>query len=403
MSTSHSDLLDLYRRWRHATRQGERFARICEDLEEAMDTPWPLVCMPSYAGGGIVEGLYRIEQDERLLDIDRERLTAEYREKWAVYQAAKEACGAEAAHDESVRWEREASTLAAQIMTTPARTLEEMHAKTAVGLRFADAKASCEDPDGALQSLRCDIGRALRGQRRGRNGADGSPVEQRVADLVRLRDEFERLWEADEDSAETSACGFRVDAAVQAIYGAPIDTMADAAAVLRGVLVHGAEEMNRSDIPTLERLSAFLDAQAARDSAAAHPAVPELMRLSALMGFGPGAEAGPAGQEVAGLLELERLHHEVDQRYQALPDDPPDEVWQPVYQELLDLENRITETPITTMAGALVKLRLALGPVGTGAGENPDRCLHGACATLEAVAVQAGYSPPWTKQQGSGQ
>ncbi|WP_209768973.1 hypothetical protein [Azospirillum rugosum] len=345
-------VLGLYRQWRHAIRQGARFARIGEDLEEAMDTPWPLVCMPSYAGGGIVEGLYRIDQEERLLDIDRERLTAEYREKWAAYQAAKEACGAEAAHAESVRWEREASTLAAQIMTTPARTLEEMHAKTAVGLRFADAKASCEDPDGALQSLRRDIGRALRGQRRGRNGADGSPVEQRVADLVRLRDEFEQLWEADEGSAECAACGFAIDAEVKAIYGAPINTMADAAAVLRGVLIQGADEMNRSDVPVLERLSAFLDAQAARGAV---------------------------------LQDLEARLHELSAAYDALPADAPRRAWRPLWRAMRRVERQIADTPATDLEGLAVKLRLALGPHGTGAGQEPEQLLHGALADLERM------------------
>lgn len=125
--------------------------------------------------------------------------------------------------------------------------------------------------------------------------------------------------------------------------------------------------------------------------------VSELMRLSALMGFGPGAEAGPAGAEVAHLLELERQHHAADQRYDAIPDTEPDEVWQPVYQEVLDLENEIADTPITTMAGALLKLRMVWGTVGTGDGEVDRRCMNSAARTFEDVAIKAGYNPPWQR------
>ncbi|MBP2229642.1 hypothetical protein J2847_002941 [Azospirillum agricola] len=147
-----------------------------------------------------------------------------------------------------------------------------------------------------------------------------------------------------------------------------------------------------SDLSGVDRdvlLSACADADA---MLATHQ---ELLRLSALMGFGPGASAGPSADEVALLLSLERQHHALDQEYEAIPDSEPDAVWQPVYQRLSDLEVRIADTPITTMAGALVKLRLARGPVGTGDGEVPTHCMESACATLEAVAVSAGYVPPW--------
>ncbi|CAO3445810.1 hypothetical protein [Azospirillum argentinense] len=125
--------------------------------------------------------------------------------------------------------------------------------------------------------------------------------------------------------------------------------------------------------------------------------VSELMRLSALMGFGPGAEAGPAGAEVAHLLELERQHHAADQRYDAIPDSEPDEVWQPVYQEVLDLENEIADAPITTIVGALVKLRMVWGQVGTGDGEVDRRCMNSAVRTFEDAAIKAGYNPPWQR------
>ncbi|TWA76427.1 hypothetical protein FBZ83_11978 [Azospirillum brasilense] len=128
--------------------------------------------------------------------------------------------------------------------------------------------------------------------------------------------------------------------------------------------------------------------------------VSELMRLSALMGFGPGAEAGPGGAEVSHLLELERQHTVADERYNAIPDSEPDEVWQPALQVVADLENQITDAPITTMVGALVKLRLARGPVGTGDGLIPQRCLDSASDVLEAVAMQAGYNPPWRRPAG---
>lgn len=153
---------ELYRRWRHAIRQSLRAVAAADDLEDAMDVPFPSSAFPSYAGRGIAFSQGEIDREERLLDIDRDRMTAELQAKRAAWEAAADACGLNAARAEEVRWDRAAEELAGQIMAMPARTLEGMHIKAMIGLHYSSSR---EDPDAALRSIRRDIGMMLRDQR----------------------------------------------------------------------------------------------------------------------------------------------------------------------------------------------------------------------------------------------
>ncbi|WP_448206473.1 hypothetical protein [Azospirillum sp. sgz302134] len=107
-----------------------------------------------------------IESATDLGDAKKQQLLAEFDQLEAGRLKEEEESGVVALTEEAARWWRDADGHAAAALSAPSRSLEDLHAKAALGLALAEVWTPNTEPQRVLGAIARDIGLMIREYRR---------------------------------------------------------------------------------------------------------------------------------------------------------------------------------------------------------------------------------------------